>query len=671
MTGQGRQRMRIEAADVSYRQLREKGMKCKGKIGYACFIFILALLLLLCILDLCLGHIYFGPSDSIRSNQSGQNPVSVRNAWETEFVNGSKKLWGVSLRFLLSDQDYKGNLKRTSGELYNVKKENEPPEREGTDENITVTMLKESGAGKQEKLGEWIVSVGEIRPESDFKFVLTQPVSDMQDVTVKLRVETGLEQARAVLIENVQPICARVSVTALRVALLVFCAFLLFLSVFLATRADYPRAWLILGGILALAWLIALPYARVPDEESHFFRIYEITQGHMLTEPGEEGLTPGRQMPGNLDMDVKQHYATLRDMIDHRKLQLDRTNETWYSFPNMALYSPASYLPQILGVKLADCLTENVLLIIYAGRLCGLLAGFFLFYRALKILPVKRECMFFLLMLPVVFQELISLSADSFINGLSIFLTCFCLSCIFSDADAKLAWGGVFSIWLLAPLVGLCKMVYLPLCAMFFLIPARMFPNQKKMLHTIGPVALAVGGNVLWTVVGKVGDAASKEQIAYIVGHPYAFLQTAYRTLQTFGHDVIMEFMGSNMGGLNIPVYELPLLFALGFLVVLAAAPAQNGRRIEGGLKLRLALIWLLVLALTWGSMYLGYNEAGNNLIVGFQGRYLIPIAFLMLTTLESTWFVRKKDDLRRWLYPIAVSLNLYTLFYVLQEVTW
>ena len=47
---------------------------------------------------------------------------------------------------------------------------------------------------------------------------------------------------------------------------------------------------------------------------------------------------------------------------------------------------------------------------------------------------------------------------------------------------------------------------------------------------------------------------------------------------------------------------------------------------------------------LTWGSMYLGYNEAGNNLIVGFQGRYLIPI---------------------------AVSLNLYTLFYVLQEVTW
>ena len=69
--------------------------------------------------------------------------------------------------------------------------------------------------------------------------------------------------------------------------------------------------------------------------------------------------------------------------------------------------------------------------------------------------------------------------------------------------------------------------------------------------------------------------------------------------------------------------------------------------------------------------MYLGYNEVGNNLIVGFQGRYLIPIAFLMLTTLENTWFVRKKDDLRRWLYPIAVSVNLYTLFYVLQEVTW
>lgn len=649
----------------------------KSNIGYCIFIGILAALLFLCVQDLIPGHLYFGPSENIKYNQPADVMVSNQADWQTVFVNDSRNLWGVSLRFELSEQDQQNNQKRTSRALINVKKDIEEPARVAFSENIEITMSKALENGAEEQLGKWTVSAEEIRPQSDYKLVLIQPIENMQDAKIILRVTTGLEEERAFQITNAAPIQLRVHYNIIKMLMYLLAAIMLIGSILLAKRLDYAKAWLVFGCIFAIIWLITVPYARVPDEESHFFRIYEITQGHMLTDSGMDGeeQTLGRRMPDNLDMDIRQHFSTFRDVIDHRNLMLDRENEVWYSFPNMALYSPISYLPQVIGVYLADIITDNVLAIIYVGRLFGLVAALFLFYYALKKLPLKQECMFMILMLPMVFQEMISLSADSFINALSLFMTGFSLSLIMNSSgggSGKITKKELTVLWIIAPLMGLCKVVYIPLCFLLLFLPAGLFENKKqKLVHTIGPTAVALILNVLWTAVGDIGGSASHEQIAFILEYPYAFVKIAFRTLLTFGHDVIMEFLGSNMGGLNIAVYELPLLFLLGVIVVLAVAPQSGGKRFDRKLKIWMTVIWMAILAMTWGSMYLGYNEVANNLITGFQGRYLIPIAFLMLVTLETDLFERKKADMRKWLYPIAVSANLYVLFFVLEEMTW
>lgn len=657
--------------------MKKKVEWIKNNIGYCIFILILAVLLFLCIQDLKTGNLFIGPSGSVRYNQSADAMISDRVNWQTEFINDSGRLWGVSLRFELSEQDQLNNQRRTSRELVNVKKDTESPAEEAFSENIEITLSKESENGEKEQLGVWVVSAGEIRPQSDYKLVWAQPVENMQDVKVVLQVKTGLEEQRVFKITNVQPIQKRVNAGTFRLLMFLYAALLLISSILLAKRLDYSKAWLVLGGMLAVGWLIIMPYARVPDEESHFFRIYEITQGHMLTDSGVDAgeQTLGRQMPGNLDMDIRQHFTTFRDVIDHRNMVLDRENEVWYSFPNMALYSPISYLPQVIGVCLADLITDNVLGIIYVGRLFGLLTALFLFYYALKKVPLKRECMFMILMLPMVFQEMVSLSADSFINALALFMTGFSLSLIFGFSgrnSRNITRRELAVLWIIAPLMGLCKVVYIPLCFLLFLLPAGLFKNKKqKLVHTIGPVAVAMVLNVLWTAVGNIGESASHEQIEYILGYPYEFIKTVHRTLLYYGHDVIMEFMGSNMGGLNIAVYKLPMLFLLGVIVVLAVVPERGRQRIDHKLKIWATVIWMAILAMTWGSMYLGYNEVGNNLITGFQGRYLIPIAFLMLISLETDGFERKPADLRKWLYPMTVSINLYVLCAVLEEMTW
>lgn len=376
--------------------------------------------------------------------------------------------------------------------------------------------------------------------------------------------------------------------------------------------------------------------------------------------------------PGNLDVATKEHAATWRDIIDHRNLNVDRDAEVWYSFPNMALYSPVSYLPQTIGVWLGKLFTDRVLVMIYLGRLAGAGLSLVLIYWALKMVPVKKECLFLAAMLPMYFQELVSLSADSLINALAIFFTAFSFRLIAEKRDRKITKGETIALWMLAPAISLCKAVYLPLCAMYFMIPERLFRSRRQRIAcTVGPVAAATAADAGWMLAGKVGSSASGEQIAYILRYPFEFVKIVYRTIMQYGDEVIFEMLGSNMGGLNIEVDETPLLILACVIVVLAVSRPENGIRFSTAQKIFFLCLCAVIISMTWGSMYLLYNEVGNNLITGFQGRYLFPVMLLLLAGLENRNFVRKTGALNRWLYPLAGSINLYVLLLVAEEMSW
>lgn len=647
---------------------------------YICFLFMLTLFIVLHISDLNFGNLYFGPSSWERYNCTEEIIVSQNNSWQTELSLDTDTWWGMSLRFELSAEDESRNFRRTSGEITGIKKETQSPASEKAEDLIIVTIFDlsnqrhdNSKAASELPIAEWRFSVDEIRPESDFKLAFAEERRGMNGHRLLLNIETGLEKDRAIAVRNVQPISFRISAFSIRICMIAIALFFLFLCILCAIRCfDYHKAWLILGGTLSILWILSIPYGRVPDEESHFFRIYEITQGHITTNvtQTENGLDRGRILPDNLDLNTKQHMATLRDEIDHRNLALNRESTKWYSFPNMALYSPVSYLPQLLGVWFSNLLTDRVLLIIYAGRLSGMIIALILIYFALKLLPIKRECMFLIAMLPMVYQEMISLSADGFINAASIFMTCFLLNLIFCTQRLR-TWQLVV-LWCLAPIIGLCKVVYLPLILLYFLIPTDNFGSyKKKLMHSIGPTLMSIILNFSWTIIGKISDAASHDQISYILHNPFEFVKIVYRTLLAFGDEVIFELLGSNMGGLNISVPKLPLLILGAVILMLAIAPPENAFSLSLKQKLVITIIWVSILSMTWGSMYLGYNKVGNNLITGFQGRYLIPIAFLMLISLENVYFKRTGCYPQKYIYPLAGMINLYVLFTMIAEVTW
>ena len=137
-----------------------------------------------------------------------------------------------------------------------------------------------------------------------------------------------------------------------------------------------------------------------------------------------------------------------------------------------------------------------------------------------------------------------------------------------------------------------------------------------------------------------------------------------------FADKVWLEFLGNSLGGLNIGMDELPLLI-MGFIMLLyALIPLEQDKILPVRSKLLAAVIWMGILAIICGSMYLGYNHIGNYLIVGVQGRYLIPIAFLMLICMENSNFSVKRKDYDAYLYPFVGMVNLYALILIFTQMT-
>ena len=652
----------------------------KENIGYIIFLGMLTVLVVIFSLDRNPGHIYIGPSGEVKNNVSSGMIFYEDKSFETgNLLTEKDTLWGVSVRFGLSETDIAANAKRTTREITGIKKDFEEPASTNPADCIHAELFADG-----ELLGDWDIAFSEIRPGTDTKLVFGEAITGMKGKEMRLVLSTEAEESRAITINNVQLIERRISANTIKVIMVCIALGMLALSVIISRKLEYHKAFLVLGSLLAVLWLIAMPYGRVPDEEDHFFRIYEISQGHLTSESklsdsqgdGSSVMNgeyiSGRMMPGNLDLNTRQHSATLRDVIDNRNLKLDKENLRWYSFPNMALYSPISYLPQLAGVVITDLFTDSVLPIIYVGRIFGLAVTIAALYFALKLIPFKKECLFVVALLPMLFQEAVSLSADSFINALAIFFTGYMFYLTTRSDDKVLSKGELLLLWIVSILIALCKVVYLPICTLCFLIPASAFGSKrKKYIHTIGAVGTGSILNFVWMSLSDMGASASGEQVEFILKNPFEFVKIVVRTVLQYGDEVFAELLGSNMGGLNIPVNEIPLLILGVVLIVLAVAPEKEAVRLNAVNKFWVAIFWMAVLAMTWGSMYLGYNKVGNNLITGFQGRYFIPIIMLMLVSLENRHFERETFDLRKYLYPLVTSVNMYVLFIVLDQILW
>ena len=301
---------------------------------------------------------------------------------------------------------------------------------------------------------------------------------------------------------------------------------------------------------MSICTLAAVPAFNSPDEYSHYLRSYEVSRGYLTSEGngGNDLFSYGRTFNSGLvpEFSAKDHVS-LWDIGENVDQRIDREKTQFYGFGNTALYAPTSYLPQAVGIRIADLFTDRPMVLAYAGRIANMLMFGLFFFFAIRLTPVGKNFLVLLGLVPVNIQSANSMSADALALALTVALAAFVLAMRYKQKEVmcvrQLIW-----MYVLTGFLCLCKVVYMPFCLLLFLIPKERFRSRKNYwFHVVcaGTVILilsfgwlAIASRYLCESQPGVDTAA---QLVGILKDPAAFVLTFVRSLDNFGVTYLTE----------------------------------------------------------------------------------------------------------------------------------
>lgn len=170
---------------------------------------------------------------------------------------------------------------------------------------------------------------------------------------------------------------------------IIFIVFILSYIILGQSNIKIYNIYLYMAIILSALYFISLPLLSIPDENGHLFRSYEISEGYMISDKNEDGYG-GRILPTNLYSFDKN--STFYDIEQVKDIKLDYS-EKFYKFVNISLYSPISYISQLIGILIGRIVSSNHIFIGYLGRIFNCISIIIITYFAIKFMPIGKRIM--------------------------------------------------------------------------------------------------------------------------------------------------------------------------------------------------------------------------------------------------------------------------------------
>lgn len=401
------------------------------------------------------------------------------------------------------------------------------------------------------------------------------------------------------------------------------------------------RFFLAAGLACGLAFVFGTPPFQAPDETSHFYRAYAVSEGNLSAR--REGEKLGAMLPASLQelgTDLKGDLPfhperKIRTEKIFRALQvpLEPERRRFTDYRTSALFTPIPYLPQAAGILVARWLGAPALGLLYAARLANLLAATVLIWIGLRRLPSYSWLLAMLALTPMALFLRASASGDALGTAAAILL---------AGTVARLAWGeeeqGRWSdvAILIACSAALClsKPVYVPLAFLVLLIPADRLPGRRQLavfllqgtvtgaafalaIATAGAVDVSIRPDAPVDADRQIADAlADPLRVARIVAEDYLFRGPRY----------VAQVVGQ-LGWLDV---NLPKPLVWGYAAGLGLLALVDTRRtvtVTLPQRVLLVLVALATMALVGASQYASWTPYGADHVEGIQGRYFLPLA--------------------------------------------
>ena len=421
------------------------------------------------------------------------------------------------------------------------------------------------------------------------------------------------------------------------VFLIVVLALIGIIGFFCQKRVPMMSFVLLCSGI---AMLVALPVGKVPDEANHFYRAYQLSEGKLFAKVyDEEKGVVGDMLPTSI-----MNFEDKESVVDTNDIGI-------VEFSNTALYAPVCYIPQIIGIKTAKLFTDNVQSIFVTARVFGFILAWILCTIALYFMPCCKEMLFIVMMFPTTLQEMMGITSDSMTMALAFLYIAFVLNLI--QKERKLTQKEYSFLLLLGCMLGSCKIVYVVIVLMTLMLfekPQNIFGlriETKKLTLVMIPFVICIISNMLFgkAFISNGDNIDAKVQILYVLTHVFDTIMTVVRSMTTYGGMWTGEMIGDHLGQLDIRTNEIVVFV----LLVIFAINTANGNSIRQLYRKRNIFILMFIsisgFALILGSIYVTWNEVGDYLIRGIQGRYFTPVLPILGVGI-STLFQKRRENI-------------------------
>ncbi len=422
------------------------------------------------------------------------------------------------------------------------------------------------------------------------------------------------------------------------------------------------KAFLCIAIVFGISVTVSTPPFQPQDENCHFYRAWQVSTGTFS--PVKQDQRLGGYIPESLEKLYTEFHPFIlnkynrispKQLWQTRLIDLEPDEKVFIDYTNTALYSALLYLPQASGIFIGKQFGANPFWLIYLGRLANLLIFIILVYYAIKIVPVKKWLFVLLATLPMSFIVHSSLSADVLVNSISYLFIAIVLNLTYSNNIKQVSYKHVLVIITLSVLIGLAKLVYVPVLLLLVLIPSGKFKGTKVKIAILTVAIIAGTGTAFFqkSVIDAKYIPYSEYNVAYRdytalkkgsdINKQIDFIkENPKQTVKVFVRSFFSEFKNMTQGYVGLlgwghmypPSWFAGLAYLIIFFLVLF--------RYKDGLiqdltllhRCGIGLIGLGLIVLIMLSQYLSWDLVGENRAYPLIGRYFIPVFplfFIML----------------------------------------
>ncbi len=264
------------------------------------------------------------------------------------------------------------------------------------------------------------------------------------------------------------------------------------------------------------------------------------------------------------------------------------------------------------------------------------------------------------------------MSPDAMTISISFFYLAYILHLAFDNIKTISGKQKVF-LAVLSIILALCKIVYLPLLLLLFLIPTEKWGinKSKQWVNIIGIGGIASFLNLAWLkfsgrYLTNFREGDSHYQLMLLFKHPFNFIGKVIYTLNDRGDKYITTMLGSSLGWGEFIQIKFLVPFTM-FVLIIIGLFFDNEMRNKLNKTQKLILIgtFLIIFLLIFTTLFIQWTYVGTEIILGIQGRYFIPILTLLLLTIGSTINLKTKynsEGINKTVAIVGLLINIITI---------